>query len=629
MSDKTTVAVDDAIADAKNIKDQAKTDAKGATELLQDEVKKANNKDWDDDTKKAYKDTLAKQLFADNEKLESKNILAPLVIEYASVNQSELGISKDSKASLQVIQDKAAEVAKDGDPVKAEMYSRLAEQYTTLKNEFRDDNQTDGTEDTTDGISERDLSTRLQKNRDQQKIEKQQIEEPNKNQDQKSEQERLDAAKAAGVEPNAFLSKGTVLYDVARKKLEYMESLKPETERKSVSNSDVFRECANIMNRSGVGKFSPLNPEDAATRQQKAIPKDWNNLTSKTELKLFTKDELETIKTVKEKKAQSEEMKKQEEPKQEELKKQEDPKTQEELKQEELKKQEDPKTQEELKQEELKKLSNNELTDQQLLVGRKFVEDNFAQLSKAYNTRYEEVPGDSQAINMNQLRQRLDNPDKYELKLTPDQKNYLEHLHKNSTKVSESNSDGHGYNITLDDVRNYTLDTIKDKSQSPLAKVQSEEERKNAEVFMDKRLTQFDKNDDNVVTLHEIRNYAQTHVLTPAEKQMLRDYVSSQAEGRRQLMTKRFDEIDTTPDAYITDKELEAYSDLTDEQFKEKNLDPLTEQERKMLLQIRQESRQIMDRSNDEIGTEDNGITRKDMTADTAEWIKATSGSAA
>ena len=276
-------ATTDASDDAKAIKEKSKTDTKGAAELLREEVEKADkNQGWDDETKKAYKAELTKRLFDDNKNFEDRRILGSLVIEYVNANKGDIGISESGKANLETIKNKAGETA-NTDPLKSRMLSSFAQQYSELKNEVRDDGKNEGKDDTVDGVSNKDLDSRLQKDR-------------KREEDQRA---MLAAAKEVGVEPYAHLSNGKVLFDVAREKLEKMNSLKPENERTKITASQVFAECANIMKRSNDGRFTDVSPEEMAKNGQRAVPKDWNGLSSRTNLQLYSKEELDAIKAAK------------------------------------------------------------------------------------------------------------------------------------------------------------------------------------------------------------------------------------------------------------------------------------------------------------------------------------------
>ncbi len=290
-ADATKQATTEASDDAKAIKDKAKTDTQGASELLRQEVEKADkNTGWDETAKSAYKAELTKKLFDDNKTFEDQKIIGALVIEYVGANKAEIGISDSSAATLDTIKGKAAEAAKT-DPLKGAMLNNFAGRYDELKNEVRDDGKKEGNVDTVDGISNADLSSRLQKDRKKE------------NSDEKSkadEQAMLNAAKEVGVEAYTQLKGGKVLYDVAREKLEFMNSLKPQSERTKVTSSQVFAECANMMNRSNKeDKFSNVDPEIMAKNGQRAVPRDWNNLTSRTNLQLFSSEELAAIKAAK------------------------------------------------------------------------------------------------------------------------------------------------------------------------------------------------------------------------------------------------------------------------------------------------------------------------------------------
>lgn len=280
VSDKAT-AETTAHEDSNQVKEKSKQSMTEASTTLLNEVNDFNSKNpkADADIKTAYINTLTLDL-------QKENLLPPLSLEYLKASNlvTEKGLTKESL-------DSEVEKAKSsGDAMRFVMLDTIGKQYDVLKKGFND-----GDGDKT--LTIKDLEFARTKNSTE--IKQPDLYQFNKpeNIDKQisSDKERVELAKKINpnFNPDGYLTKGQTLYDLARQKLETMNSVLPEKDRKGVSNKEIFRECANIMNRSNDKKtFTALDPELASKDMQKSIPKDWNLLTSKTPLRLYTAEDL-------------------------------------------------------------------------------------------------------------------------------------------------------------------------------------------------------------------------------------------------------------------------------------------------------------------------------------------------
>lgn len=268
-----TAAVEEGKKDSKSVSEQSSIEK--ASQTLIKEVTDFDSKNQQNpEARKTYHETI-------NKELENMKLIPALSIEYLNAS----GLVTEKGLSSAGLQAQIQEANTKGDLVRVKMLSTIAQKYDDLKKL----NIEDGDEDV---ISRKDLEAARPK-------ENSVVKEPNLVQftgDTKVDQNnRVELAKKIDPKfnPDANLTKGQTLYDMAKQKLINMDSIKPQDQRKPITNKEVFAECANIMNRTG--GFTPLDPTLASEKQQKSIPLDWNKLTLKTALKLYSEDDLQAI----------------------------------------------------------------------------------------------------------------------------------------------------------------------------------------------------------------------------------------------------------------------------------------------------------------------------------------------
>ncbi|HEY9786531.1 MAG TPA: hypothetical protein V6D17_14075 [Candidatus Obscuribacterales bacterium] len=259
---EVTSAKQEAKDDAAKLREKVENKtAKEAREALEAELQENNQKnEKDPEARKAYVQELTKQL-------EKNGILPKLSVEWLSANKDQLGV-KDGLTKSKI----ESEIAKaKDDPLRAAMLSDIAKRYEGLRKQDANDGK--------DGITESDLNARLTK------------EAANATDDQS----RKKLATELGINADAKLQNGRTLYEVAKEKLEIMNSARPENERKPITNKEIFEECSLIMQRTNDGRFTDIDQKTAGERRQAAVPLDWNSLTSRTQLRVFTKEDLEYL----------------------------------------------------------------------------------------------------------------------------------------------------------------------------------------------------------------------------------------------------------------------------------------------------------------------------------------------
>lgn len=265
MSEQTDAAQKDAVKDVNEVNEKLqKSGAAEASKLMLEEIRNERQKlslnsktpnAEAESTMKAYMEKFAATA-------QEQGLIQPLSIEYMNNNQKFLGKDKT------VIEEAAS---KSNNPIEKLMLQNVASKYDQLKN---------AKQDSQDGISQDDIN----------EVRKNGITET-----QQSEDNRQKLAKELGLEPDTNLKAGTTLYDVAKAKLTLMHNALPD-KIAAPTQQDVFGEIAKMMQRSNTQKkFDDLKEEDARSGMQDSIPKNWNSLTSKDTLKVYTEEELKLL----------------------------------------------------------------------------------------------------------------------------------------------------------------------------------------------------------------------------------------------------------------------------------------------------------------------------------------------
>lgn len=251
-------------AEKEAVKDvtEAKKPGKDANQTMFEEIRSEQDK------QKNNPEALNAYMKAFTQKAIEDGLIQPMqIVDYMDTHKDLLGKSKDA------IEQEAAKSPEAKDKL---MLSSISFVYENLKKVKSNDDQS--------GISQDDVTEAKRMETD--KI--------------KSEENRRALAEKLQIQPDTQLKGGTTLYDVARQKLEYMHSANPEQNTKP-TQQDIFGEVAKMMKRSDTeNKFTVLKEEDAKKGLQRSIPKDWDNLTSKITLKVFTEAELKQLQERKE-----------------------------------------------------------------------------------------------------------------------------------------------------------------------------------------------------------------------------------------------------------------------------------------------------------------------------------------
>jgi len=265
MSEQTDAAQKDAVKDVNEVKEKLqKSGAAEASKLMLEEIQNEHKKlnlnsktpnAEAESTMKAYMEKFAATA-------QEQGLIQPLSIEYMNNNQNFLG--KDKK----VMEDAAS---KSNDPMEKLILQNVASKYDELKN-AKQDNQNGISQDDINEVRKNGLTEKPQSDDSRQKL-----------------------AKDLGLEPDTNLKGGTTLYDVAKAKLTLMHNALPE-KYGAPTQQDVFGEIAKMMQRSNTQKkFDDLKEEDARAGMQNSIPQNWNSLTSKDTLKVYTEEELKQL----------------------------------------------------------------------------------------------------------------------------------------------------------------------------------------------------------------------------------------------------------------------------------------------------------------------------------------------